>query len=117
MRCEWCGITAHAACYRHLSIECNFSWLQSIMLPPFAVSIPRTDVPLETIIGVKSKKESQTRKFSKQNKNEIFKINFSNSARIIPDETPEFDRRGDKDSDEFPSPKDKDKDEGNYNDD
>nr|XP_027205590.1 diacylglycerol kinase theta-like [Dermatophagoides pteronyssinus] len=92
MRCEWCGITAHAACYRHLSIECNFSWLQSIMLPPFAVSIPRTDVPLETIIGVKSKKESQT-------------------PRIIPDETPEFDRRGDKDSDEFPSPKDKDKDE------
>ena len=30
----------------------------------------------------------------------------------MPEETPEFDRRGDKDSDEFPSPKDKDKDEG-----
>lgn len=87
------------------------------MLPPFAVSIPRTDVPLETIIGVKSKKESQTRKFSKQNKKKWNFQNqfFFNSARIIPDETPEFDRRGDKDSDEFPSPKDKDKDEGNYN--
>lgn len=56
---------AHAACYRHLSIECNFGWLQSIMLPPFSVSIPRTDVPLETIIGVQRKKESQTRKIIK----------------------------------------------------
>ncbi|KAF7494403.1 Diacylglycerol kinase theta [Sarcoptes scabiei] len=92
MRCEWCGITAHAACYRHLSHECNFGWLQSIMLPPFGVSIPRTDVPLETIIGVQRKKESQT-------------------PRIFSDDIPELDRRGDKDSDDFPSPKDKDKDE------
>ncbi|KAH9381281.1 hypothetical protein HPB48_003262 [Haemaphysalis longicornis] len=56
MRCEWCGITAHATCYRSLSQECNFGCLESIMLPPAAVSIPRTDVPLETIIGVEMRR-------------------------------------------------------------
>lgn len=33
-----------------------FGVVQSIMLPPYCVSIPRTDVPLETIMGVQSKK-------------------------------------------------------------
>ncbi|KAL3189413.1 hypothetical protein MRX96_002725 [Rhipicephalus microplus] len=56
MRCEWCGVTAHATCYRTLSQECNFGVLESIMLPPAAVSIPRTDVPLETIIGVEMRR-------------------------------------------------------------
>ncbi len=33
------------------------------MLPPFCISIPRTDVPLETIIGVQNrKKETNSRK-------------------------------------------------------
>ncbi len=79
MRCEWCVMTvsnsfkkppkfslylsppvqAHAACYRNLPPDCNFGWLQSIMLPPFCVSIPRTDVPLETIIGVQNKKKGE----------------------------------------------------------
>lgn len=90
MRCEWCGLTAHAACYRHLPIDCNFGWLQSIMLPPFCVSIPRTDVPLETIIGVRKNKEA-------------------NTPRIYSDEYPSEYRN--KDADDYPSPKDKDKDE------
>lgn len=32
--------------------ECNFGMLQPIFLPPSAVSIPRTEVPMEAIIGV-----------------------------------------------------------------
>lgn len=58
---------AHAICHRQLTPECNFGLVQSIMLPPYCVSIPRTDVPLETIIGAQNKKkgESVARKFSK----------------------------------------------------
>ncbi|UYV75005.1 DGKQ, partial [Cordylochernes scorpioides] len=52
-RCEWCGTTAHPFCYRSLAAECRFGPLEAIMLPPASVSIPRTDVPLETIIGVR----------------------------------------------------------------
>ncbi|KAG8185626.1 hypothetical protein JTE90_026087 [Oedothorax gibbosus] len=56
MRCEWCNITAHPSCYRSLPTECTFGCLESIMLPPFCVSIPRTDAPLETIIGGQMKR-------------------------------------------------------------
>ena len=54
-RCEWCGATAHASCYKSLSTECSFGTFEAIYLPPHAVSIPRTEVPMETIIGVSSK--------------------------------------------------------------
>lgn len=47
---------AHPICYKNLQLECSFGCLESIMLPPSSVSIPRTDVPLETIIGVEIKK-------------------------------------------------------------
>lgn len=66
-RCEWCGVTAHPACHKIVAPECNFGILEPIYLPPHAVSIPRTEVPLETIIGVSSKnktKETITREFS-----------------------------------------------------
>lgn len=58
---------AHAICYKQLNPECNFGLVQSIMLPPYCVSIPRTDVPLETIIGVQNRKKGDNvaRKFSK----------------------------------------------------
>ncbi|VVC94319.1 unnamed protein product, partial [Leptidea sinapis] len=36
----------------HCMKECNFGNLQPIFLPPSAVSIPRTEVPMEAIIGV-----------------------------------------------------------------
>ncbi|GLG94752.1 Diacylglycerol kinase eta [Gryllus bimaculatus] len=52
MRCEWCGITSHAVCHKQISGECTFGNLEPIYLPPHAVSIPRTEVPMETIIGV-----------------------------------------------------------------
>lgn len=54
-RCEWCGITAHATCHKLMSPECNFGIFEAIFLPPHAVSIPRTEVPMETMIGVSSK--------------------------------------------------------------
>ncbi|XP_063387709.1 diacylglycerol kinase theta isoform X2 [Cydia fagiglandana] len=51
-RCEWCGSTCHAGCRSLIPEECNFGMLQPIFLPPSAVSIPRTEVPMEAIIGV-----------------------------------------------------------------
>lgn len=55
MRCEWCQITVHASCLKHAPRDCSLGCLQSIMLLPYSVSIPRTDVPMETIIGVQSR--------------------------------------------------------------
>lgn len=55
LRCEWCQITLHTVCVKQAPRECNLGCLQSIMLPPSCVSIPRTDVPMETIIGVQSR--------------------------------------------------------------
>ncbi|XP_046350974.1 diacylglycerol kinase theta-like isoform X3 [Haliotis rufescens] len=52
MRCEWCGVTAHALCYRSLPAECKFGSLRDIMLPPSCLTIPRMDVPVETILGL-----------------------------------------------------------------
>lgn len=54
-RCEWCGVTAHSACRSYVTNECTFGILQPIYLPPHAVSIPRTEVPMEAIIGVQAK--------------------------------------------------------------
>lgn len=55
MRCEWCQVTIHASCLKNAPRECNLGSLQSIMLPPCCVSIPRTDVPMETIICVQNR--------------------------------------------------------------
>lgn len=55
MRCEWCQMTMHASCLKNVPRECNLGSLQSIMLPPYCVSIPRTDVPMETIIGMQNR--------------------------------------------------------------
>ncbi|XP_041361075.1 diacylglycerol kinase theta-like [Gigantopelta aegis] len=52
MRCEWCGVTAHAQCYRSLPVECKFGSLRDIMLPPSCLTVPRMDVPVETILGL-----------------------------------------------------------------
>lgn len=57
-RCEWCGITTHSACRTYVALECLFGMLQAIYLPPHAVSIPRTEVPMEAIIGVPVKLRS-----------------------------------------------------------
>lgn len=57
-RCEWCGMTTHGGCRTYISNECTFGILQPIYLPPHAVSIPRTEVPMEAIIGVQIKSKS-----------------------------------------------------------
>ncbi|XP_040160364.1 diacylglycerol kinase theta isoform X2 [Anopheles arabiensis] len=54
-RCEWCGTTTHGGCRNNISAECTFGTLQPIYLPPHAVSIPRTEVPMEAIIGVQNR--------------------------------------------------------------
>nr|CAD7400535.1 unnamed protein product [Timema poppensis] len=57
MRCEWCGMTSHAICYRQVPGDCTFGNLEPIYLPPHAVSIPRTEVPMEAIIGVQVRRK------------------------------------------------------------
>lgn len=42
----------HAGCRALIPEDCNFGMLQPIFLPPAAVSTPRTEVPMEAIIGV-----------------------------------------------------------------
>ncbi|KAM6980369.1 LOW QUALITY PROTEIN: diacylglycerol kinase theta [Aplochiton taeniatus] len=39
MRCEWCGLTAHAACYVIVPPECDLGRLQGMMLHPAAVRL------------------------------------------------------------------------------
>uniref|UniRef100_A0A1I8Q3K6 Diacylglycerol kinase n=1 Tax=Stomoxys calcitrans TaxID=35570 RepID=A0A1I8Q3K6_STOCA len=52
-RCEWCGLATHAGCRMYLPTECTFGCLQPIYLPPHCVSIPRTEVPIKEIMGVR----------------------------------------------------------------
>ncbi|XP_076252006.1 diacylglycerol kinase theta isoform X5 [Rhynchophorus ferrugineus] len=56
-RCEWCRMTCHAACHLNIESNCNFGLLGPIFLPPHAVSIPRTEVPMEAIIGVQVRRK------------------------------------------------------------
>ncbi|KAF2901044.1 hypothetical protein ILUMI_05100 [Ignelater luminosus] len=64
-RCEWCGMTCHAACHVNIPPECTFGILEPIYLPPHAISIPRTEVPMEAIIGVQvRRKDTLSREYS-----------------------------------------------------
>ncbi|XP_012144592.1 diacylglycerol kinase theta isoform X4 [Megachile rotundata] len=56
-RCEWCGMTLHSYCYKNIPQVCTFGILKPIYLPPHAVSIPRTEVPMEAIIGVQVRRK------------------------------------------------------------
>ncbi|XP_014478171.1 PREDICTED: diacylglycerol kinase theta isoform X2 [Dinoponera quadriceps] len=80
-RCEWCGMTLHAYCYKNIPQECTFGNLEPIYLPPHAVSIPRTEVPMEAIIGVQvRRKEVLAREYSCHNIGEQF--DFAESEQI-----------------------------------
>ncbi|KAK0404839.1 hypothetical protein QR680_017658 [Steinernema hermaphroditum] len=69
MRCEWCGQTAHAICYRQMNRECDFGVLRKIMLPPNSVTIPRTELPMEQLLNIHGMQiESQSRKVSSPSK-------------------------------------------------
>ncbi|KAF5277357.1 hypothetical protein FQA39_LY06170 [Lamprigera yunnana] len=64
-RCEWCGMTCHASCHMNVPPECTFGILEPIYLPPHSISIPRTEVPMEAIIGVQvRRKETLSREYS-----------------------------------------------------
>ncbi|XP_019373758.1 PREDICTED: diacylglycerol kinase theta [Gavialis gangeticus] len=39
MRCEWCGILAHVACYTAVTPECTFGRLRNMILPPNCVHL------------------------------------------------------------------------------
>ncbi|KAK0135963.1 Diacylglycerol kinase theta [Merluccius polli] len=39
LRCEWCAVTSHAACYVVLAPECRLGRLGSMILPPAAVQL------------------------------------------------------------------------------
>ncbi|XP_019410758.1 PREDICTED: diacylglycerol kinase theta [Crocodylus porosus] len=39
MRCEWCGILAHVACYTAVTPECTFGRLRNMILPPNCVRL------------------------------------------------------------------------------
>lgn len=57
---------SHPACKQYIPTECSFGALEPIFLPPHAVSVPRTEVPIEAIIGIKQperKESSSTRKY------------------------------------------------------
>ncbi|THD27831.1 Diacylglycerol kinase [Fasciola hepatica] len=51
-RCEWCGTTVHCSCFKNVSEDCDFGVLRDIMLPPGCVSLPRTSLLVEQIIGM-----------------------------------------------------------------
>lgn len=51
-------------CHLNVDRECTFGTLGPIYLPPHAVSIPRTEVPMEAIIGVQvRRKDTLSRKY------------------------------------------------------
>ncbi|KAJ8894056.1 hypothetical protein PR048_006666 [Dryococelus australis] len=57
-------LQCHAQCQRSIPVECTFGNLEPIYLPPHAVSIPRTEVPMEAIIGVQvRRKETMSREY------------------------------------------------------
>jgi hypothetical protein len=58
-------LQSHAACHKQITGECTFGNLEPIYLPPHAVSIPRTEVPMEAIIGVQvRRRETMSREYS-----------------------------------------------------
>ncbi|XP_046735909.1 diacylglycerol kinase theta isoform X2 [Diprion similis] len=80
-RCEWCGMTSHAYCHKNIPPECTFGNLEPIYLPPHAISIPRTEVPMEAIIGVQvRRKEVLAREYSCHYTGEQF--DFAESEQI-----------------------------------
>ncbi|CAF1165004.1 unnamed protein product [Rotaria sordida] len=53
MRCEWCGITTHSTCRSRIPEECGFGTLRDIIIPPYAISIPRiVDLNKDLILGI-----------------------------------------------------------------
>uniref|UniRef100_A0AC35G3A0 Diacylglycerol kinase n=1 Tax=Panagrolaimus sp. PS1159 TaxID=55785 RepID=A0AC35G3A0_9BILA len=62
MRCEWCGVTAHAVCYRRVKKDCDLGVLRKIMLPPNAITIPRTELPMEQLLNIQVGEKNENKK-------------------------------------------------------
>jgi diacylglycerol kinase (ATP) len=45
----------HSYCRIKIVDECNFGSLKDIIIPPYAVSVPRTEMNKETIFGIQLK--------------------------------------------------------------
>ncbi|KAH3712803.1 diacylglycerol kinase theta-like isoform X2 [Dreissena polymorpha] len=104
MRCEWCGLTAHASCHRLLPAECNFGSLREIMLPSSCLSMPRMDLSVETMMGM-SKKTSPNFTVTDRSARTISE-DWSSSGDSRNDDTEERERRSPRERDT----KDRDKD-------
>ena len=58
MRCQWCLLAAHAACYKSVvPSECDFGALRPILLPPASLTIPRTELPMEQLLRIRRKEK------------------------------------------------------------
>ena len=44
----------HSICRNRLVDECDFGSLRHIIVPPYAVSVPRIDMNKEAILGIQS---------------------------------------------------------------
>jgi len=56
---------SHAYCFKNVSKECTFGNLEPIYVPPQAVSIPRVDIPVEAMIGIRvQRQEMLAREYS-----------------------------------------------------
>ena len=58
----------HAHCYKDIPQICSFGNLEPIYLPPHAISIPRTEVPMEAIIGVQVRRRDPLTRESRRKK-------------------------------------------------
>uniref|UniRef100_K1RVA4 Diacylglycerol kinase n=1 Tax=Magallana gigas TaxID=29159 RepID=K1RVA4_MAGGI len=68
MRCEWCGVTSHASCYKLLPAECNFGSLREIMLPPSCLTVPRINISMDKILGINVRTPDEPEKIEKAQK-------------------------------------------------
>lgn len=55
MQCWHLLFQAHATCYKQMPVECSFGCLREIMLPPYVLTVPRMDVPMEICLGFPKK--------------------------------------------------------------
>lgn len=108
-RCEWCGICCHPACKQYIPNECNFGALEPIFLPPHAVSVPRTEVPIEAIIGIKELEKKEPTLGTRSISDEISMVELSKCFDSEERELLQQSREKDKDKDKEKTEKYKEK--------
>ncbi|CAF4242902.1 unnamed protein product, partial [Rotaria magnacalcarata] len=70
MRCEWCGITTHSTCRARVPEECGFGTLRDIIIPPYAISIPRiADLNKDLILGIGNNMSKPMQNITSQSNN------------------------------------------------